>query len=76
MYVDGYDVRNLPLLARKQILKKLLKYNNLILNIKSAMVLPSLKKHANFIGKGSLQKNLIAFMKENAHHIGSNLNVL
>lgn len=30
MYVAGYDVRQLPLLDRKNILKKLLKYNDLI----------------------------------------------
>lgn len=31
MYVDGYDIRNLPLLTRKAILKKLLKYNGMLL---------------------------------------------
>jgi bifunctional non-homologous end joining protein LigD len=31
IYCDGYDVRHLPLLERKQILKKLLKYNKLLL---------------------------------------------
>lgn len=30
MYAGGYDVRNLPLLDRKKILQKLLKYNELI----------------------------------------------
>lgn len=31
MYVDGYDTRTLPLYARKELLKKLLKYNNTLL---------------------------------------------
>lgn len=31
LYVDGYDVRHLTLLERKKILKKLLRYNNLLL---------------------------------------------
>ncbi len=30
MYVDGYDIRNLPLHARKTILKKLLNYNTML----------------------------------------------
>ena len=30
MYVDGYDTRELPLYARKDILKKLLTYNNIL----------------------------------------------
>lgn len=31
MYADGYDLRHLPLLERKKILKKLLKYNKVLL---------------------------------------------
>lgn len=31
LYADGYDVRSLPLLARKAILKKLLRYNSLLI---------------------------------------------
>lgn len=30
MYVSGYDIRNLPLLARKKILKQLLNYNSIL----------------------------------------------
>lgn len=30
MYVHGYDIRNVPLLARKKILKKLLSYNKIL----------------------------------------------
>ena len=30
MYVDGYDIRKLPLHARKEILKKLLNYNKIL----------------------------------------------
>lgn len=31
IYVDGYDIRHVPLLARKKILKKLLRYNKVLL---------------------------------------------
>ena len=31
LYVDGYDVQKLPLLVRKKILKKLLKYNKILI---------------------------------------------
>lgn len=31
MYVDGYDIRALPLLVRKELLKKLLHYNHILL---------------------------------------------
>ena len=43
MYVGGYDIRHLPLLERKQILKKLLNIMifSPIRNIKAAMVLPT-----------------------------------
>lgn len=34
LYVDGYDLQNLPLLSRKEILKKLLVYNKVILYTK------------------------------------------
>lgn len=30
MYIDGYDIRKLPLYARKEILKNLLKYNKIL----------------------------------------------
>lgn len=64
MYVDGYDIEALPLLARKQILKKLLSYNA-ILSYSDHVVgegIPYFKKACKLKWEGLIAKKATALM--------------
>ena len=76
VYVDGYDIRELPILARKTILKNssyLIK-SLPIVSIGLPMDSNISKRLVLFIGKASLQKRLIARMSEFVRPTGLNSN--
>jgi len=60
MYVDGYDIRELALLVRKELLKKLLRYNKIIIYTEHIIGkgIPFFKKACNLDWEGVIAKRI------------------